>query len=89
MALKKVQILQKVDLVICEDSRVAQKLLSQYQIFDKKFCSIDIAIWNEQSAFENKIYHYYTENWYKIIVNRYRQRITDVDFTEITAARRV
>jgi len=37
ITLRALQILQKVDLVICEDSRVAQKLLSQYQIFDKKF----------------------------------------------------
>jgi 16S rRNA (cytidine1402-2'-O)-methyltransferase len=37
ITLRALQILQKVDLIICEDSRVAQKLLSQYQIFDKKF----------------------------------------------------
>ena len=37
ITIRALQILQKVDLVICEDSRVAQKLLSQYQIFDKKF----------------------------------------------------
>jgi|APGre2960657423_1045063.scaffolds.fasta_scaffold00261_6 16S rRNA (cytidine1402-2'-O)-methyltransferase len=37
ITLRALQILQKVDLIICEDSRVAQKLLSQYQIIDKKF----------------------------------------------------
>jgi 16S rRNA (cytidine1402-2'-O)-methyltransferase len=37
ITLRALQILQNVDLIICEDSRVAQKLLMQYQINDKKF----------------------------------------------------
>ncbi len=37
ITLRALKILQNVDWIICEDSRVAQKLLTQYQIYEKKF----------------------------------------------------